>query len=453
MPAVITRRKNEPFTLRRIKVMRLFGLYNYDIRLDHPSHVTIIYGSNGTGKTTLLRLLYAIFYPSYHNHLRFTESTPFTSITLEFDEGVLGVHKTDNEIRFIFHYSESIDTVEWIVQRSDISSGVFDLSPERIEAQKEIFDRILKGEKVEPDERFEGYSRFQHLTNNCRAYYITANRLEAKSIIQKTTLNRAEQLASNLIHHLNMVRQRYLETSLYLERSFLERALGLTLGTPIGGPQEETSIKDILNRLQKIYDHYDKLQKLGILPRHQLPSPIPMERIADSYKKEYYRFVRTILADHEEKLAEVVPFENAISTFLDVVNHQLLDKELLILPSGVRDAESDEQVVLAFSVRSKDGTEIPLSKLSSGEQHRIVWAYELAFEVLEKTLVLIDEPELSMHVAWQLSFVNSIRMLGEARHLSFFVATHSPTIINGQWDMTVNLNEQHQEQDELNRHS
>ena len=37
-----------------------------------------------------------------------------------------------------------------------------------------------------------------------------------------------------------------------------------------------------------------------------------------------------------------------------------------------------------------------LVRLSSGEQHELVLAYDLLFKVKEKSLVLIDEPELSL---------------------------------------------------------
>jgi len=53
-----------------------------------------------------------------------------------------------------------------------------------------------------------------------------------------------------------------------------------------------------------------------------------------------------------------------------------------------------------FSIQSR-GSVVPLEKLSSGEQHQLVLFFELLFELKENALILIDEPELSLHVAWQ----------------------------------------------------
>ncbi|RLI52499.1 MAG: hypothetical protein DRP09_17810, partial [Candidatus Thorarchaeota archaeon] len=50
-----------PF-LESIIVKNLFGIYNYEIDVKQPplSRTTVVFGRNGTGKTTLLKLLQAI---------------------------------------------------------------------------------------------------------------------------------------------------------------------------------------------------------------------------------------------------------------------------------------------------------------------------------------------------------------------------------------------------------
>ena len=52
------------------------------------------------------------------------------------------------------------------------------------------------------------------------------------------------------------------------------------------------------------------------------------------------------------------------------------------------------------------GVKIRLSELSSGEQHELVFTYELLFVVSDGAVILIDEPELSLHVAWQRQFIS-----------------------------------------------
>jgi predicted ATP-binding protein involved in virulence len=52
---------------------------------------------------------------------------------------------------------------------------------------------------------------------------------------------------------------------------------------------------------------------------------------------------------------------------------------------------------------------------------------------------LIDEPELSLHVGWQESFLRDIQEIARIRNFDVLIATHSPQIINDRWDLTVEL--------------
>jgi predicted ATP-binding protein involved in virulence len=77
--------------------------------------------------------------------------------------------------------------------------------------------------------------------------------------------------------------------------------------------------------------------------------------------------------------------------------------------------------------------------LSSGEQHELVLLYELLFKVEPNSLVLIDEPELSLHVGWQSQFLKDLQDIIKLADLDVLMATHSPDIIQDRWDLTVEL--------------
>ena len=60
--------------------------------------------------------------------------------------------------------------------------------------------------------------------------------------------------------------------------------------------------------------------------------------------------------------------------------------------------------------------------------------YNLIFASEDNSLVLIDEPEISLHIAWQEDYLELLMKICEMNHLQAVVATHSPNIINGHFE-------------------
>lgn len=85
------------------------------------------------------------------------------------------------------------------------------------------------------------------------------------------------------------------------------------------------------------------------------------------------------------------------------------------------------------------GQRLELDCLSSGEQHELVLYYDLLFKVPSNTIVLIDEPELSLHVAWQKKFLPDLLEIVKLSSFDTLIATHSPYIIGAREDLMVGL--------------
>jgi len=79
--------------------------------------------------------------------------------------------------------------------------------------------------------------------------------------------------------------------------------------------------------------------------------------------------------------------------------------------------------------------------LSSGEKQEIVLFYELIFGIDHNVQLLIDEPEISLHIEWQLKFMDDLLRVAKHKNLRVTVATHSPQIINNHWDIQIDLGE------------
>ena len=92
-----------------------------------------------------------------------------------------------------------------------------------------------------------------------------------------------------------------------------------------------------------------------------------------------------------------------------------------------------------FAINTKDGKKLEITDLSSGEQQEVVLQYELLFKTNPNTLILIDEPEISLHVMWQKAFIEDLQRIAKMKQISFLVSTHAPQIINNRWDLTRDL--------------
>ena len=92
-----------------------------------------------------------------------------------------------------------------------------------------------------------------------------------------------------------------------------------------------------------------------------------------------------------------------------------------------------------FQIKSDLDTIVELEDLSSGEQHELVVLYEMLFRAPTRGLILVDEPEISLHVAWQARFLSDLVGILAITNAYAIVATHSPVIIGTRWDIAVEL--------------
>ncbi len=81
----------------------------------------------------------------------------------------------------------------------------------------------------------------------------------------------------------------------------------------------------------------------------------------------------------------------------------------------------------------KEGSEqrIDFNQLSTGEQNRVLTYAKVLSVASDQSLILIDEPEISLHLHWQMGFHSSIvNLLRTFERCHVIVATHSPIIIS-----------------------
>lgn len=138
--------------------------------------------------------------------------------------------------------------------------------------------------------------------------------------------------------------------------------------------------------------------------------------------------------------------ENKLNVFSEIASKLELFRRIINKKYAYSYKEMNFSKEKGFVLTSCDRPDSPSdpkklspTDLSSGEQHELVLFYELLFKVKPDSLVLIDEPELSIHVGWQVEFLRDLQEITKLADLDILMATHSPDIIQDRWDLTVEL--------------
>ena len=106
--------------------------------------------------------------------------------------------------------------------------------------------------------------------------------------------------------------------------------------------------------------------------------------------------------------------------FLETVNR-------LFKSTGKALDEDDEKISFLF----EDGASIHWLALSSGEKQLLIILLTVLCQDEKPSILLMDEPELSLHITWQYELINIIRQLNP--NCQVIIATHSTSIFTKGW--------------------
>ena len=102
--------------------------------------------------------------------------------------------------------------------------------------------------------------------------------------------------------------------------------------------------------------------------------------------------------------------------------------------------------------RKKDGNVIGMKHASSGQLALISSLLFLATNAGDDPLILIDEPENSLHPSWQREYIEKVLAAMNFRNASIIVATHAPLIVTGALTSNPDLVSVFQIRDGVSKH-
>jgi len=428
--------------LQKIDIKELFNQYNYSIDILNTDNIKIITGPNGYGKSSIIQMIYNLYASNFYHFFLI----PFKSIVFTFQSGngisTLQINKTieldlsiiDSDIK-----SDLNLKLELILQQGDELSTVV-LSKDTLEQSiskagytKRNIDTWWKNNA---DEYYTAVDIIFHNPTIIELYFgentgilMFIRSLESLLINDQRLFNSSYEISpfSNRQVHINDllvdVNAQTLRNSIIELKNALAKLKSIYLLKDVGSTSVTPLSKDEYTlRLNKLNSTIDLLCSYGITDSNQI--------INFDYNSQNAQLFTNILLNYEKIISdiEITKGVDKIELFAKLINESDFPNKFLVI-NGVN----------GYQFVDNTKKNIPLSNLSSGEQHKLILYYQLLFSTSKDMLILIDEPELSFHVIWQLSFLKEIQEIIKKSEMQVIIATHSPQIIDGNWGLTVDL--------------
>jgi len=430
--------------LQHVEVDGLFGIYNHRFDLDLDSRVTLLHGPNGVGKTTILKMVDALLTERFG----YFRTIPFGRLRLGFEDGAeLEVKKENAEddpdggavhlmangdsrsasIRFTASRAEAIAAqIEYLEPASD--KAWVDLRDGDWLTEAEVvgrFGRLFLDQPSPSTGATAGRDVpwLREFLSGAKSHFIEAQRLVRSRYFQpwhhrsETPISRVLECSRDLRHRIGDTMAHYGRQAQSLDQSFPQRLLQRD------APNNNLPVEEIQKRMSTLDRKTGELKEIGIL------DDTPMDRfpavgdIDDSQASVMSLYVQ----DTEDKLQVLDDLADRVRLLLESLNGKFRHKQVRV----------DREAGLA--VANDDSDTLPLDSLSSGEQHELILHYDLLFRVPGNTVVLLDEPELSLHIEWQSKFLADLMAIVKLSHFDALLATHSPYIVGDRDDLMVEL--------------
>jgi len=451
-----------------IKVKGLFGIYDYNIPEEgHLKHASILYGDNGAGKSTVLRLAFHLLsaapdrghrhalYNSNFNYLEVTLSNG-TTLSATKTEGDRGYKNLRLEIKKegSKKLSARWDFIPKTVQRDDeiyksiqeeiflrirnkrnankASKGtseelVFTGEEAYIDAIKRVVpntfilnaDRRLDSDSVsDPSDemelrrimRYEEPKRINDLVTRSKEIALTQALASASKWISRKVLQSANKGTEN-VH------------TVYA--TVLQHVLGKASSIQTPDDQREEKLS------KRLEDIEIKTKKFAI---YEFSTPLSTEQFREAVlfgiaekRKLATDLITPYIESLESRLDTVEPIYKIVDKFVNMINKLLVDKELTFT------------VNQGFSIYDLNKSPLEPGQLSSGEQQLLLLFCYVLTGRDRPCVFMIDEPEISLNVKWQRELIQYLLDLTDGSNIQFIFASHSMEILSQHWNSVIRL--------------
>lgn len=419
-----------------IHIRNLFGLYNYNIEFFHEDEnkLTILTGPNGYGKTTVLTILDCLSAKSlYYFYL-----LKYEMIEIGLSDGTcllidqtFSDEKVENKDRVSDTKQASVKEVRFSWLNKDGTTLCHFLYNDDVirEARRNVgyhYGFILDGweedeNKIEDknllkNKRFNEYIAhkmgqdiFLMQLESLRTKFIHANRIYNEANEENNVLP-IQKIRQKLQKELSLAYQNYLQQSQRIDSQFIKRVIS---------KDKSVISEEAYNQLaQQVARKRDELFYFRLTDNIAIPA----------YDKEDSFILYNYIKGLGEKYANYGNWTEKLNLFNKLLKtKRFAQKNITFSPQH------------GFQIISANGDILDESLLSSGEQNEIILLFLLIFEVSDNSVLLIDEPENSLHVVWQQNFLDDILEIARIKNLQVIVSTHSISIVSRGQENAIDL--------------
>lgn len=389
------------------------------------SNVSVIYGDNGCGKTTFLKLIYGIL--NRENSILANESV--SKVVVDFydrnDElkkatvsQLVRLDEDGNYIGVEYDWSELLESD--LAESSSLSLGV----------ERGVTTQSLK---IEPHDiyRFTNHPEYRSFFSRIDVHEFSER---LSNFIRRNQLhrvrNRRDELSLDKSHtYLQSIKMSNIE-SLLVERYVqarsvaterIQNALFDTLSVvvdPNGGITSDNT---------KIPDNFTDLVKKN---RDRL-----IEALDDGSQNNFKDHITNILIDSNDNYSIESIRENPLLSqlIINMISELEFEKQLLSSINTLVDTFNDYLVgdkKLVVNTREVfieiNGYKHSVDVLSSGERHILTFLSLVVISGRDRDILIIDEPEISLNIKWQRTLMSLIQALVPCTQI--IVASHSSLI-------------------------
>lgn len=428
--------------ITKFTATNVHGYLNYEI--DFEDRLTYLIGINGTGKTSVLKLILGLISPSFNylNNIEFESielqccdeknkefkisSKPSEDnllITLEINnqEPISGEFEKISNAQLNSVHDERDDKVQFLVRKFDELEVVIRIKELTTPLFLGLDRRVYEGQDIDKMRRsFLFRRRYREFPQDDPLNISLMD-------IQEIIFDYVRLIASKQ----PQINQDFKNKILLQSFDFLEsQQINVVKDFKELRKKKEDAINafdnlKIVGFKEQVNTFFDQLELVLKDIRTKSPDDEMDSESIKIYQKWYnnqpqIQRIDKLIEYNQTYQSEIEKLYEPLEKLIKIINQFFSEskKEVLI--------DSQGEVTIKF----KNGKEAKLYELSSGEKQIITMLGHLIFfeERFKKKpgIFIIDEPEVSLHLAWQEIFVNSI--LEASPNTQFILATHSPAI-------------------------